>query len=146
VDRSRAELVLALSLRRQRSTRRQTRVRAAAALLLVRRSGANPGALEGTKGLIVGEVKRWDEREIVFTRNAFLQPGSEQYDELYGAHPEWEELDARRSDLFRLLGPGRDGLRGLHEGPSPSFPKLRQPDRQEKPKSREPPRWARFDD
>jgi hypothetical protein len=90
---------------------------AAAALLLLRRSGANPGALEGTKGLIVGEVKRWDEREIVFARNAFLQPGSEQYDEFYRAHPEWEELDAGR----RAKG-GPLGAIGLidrpHEGPS----------------------------
>jgi ferredoxin len=90
---------------------------AAAAFLLLRRSGANPGALEGTKDLIVGEVKRWDEREIVFARNAFLQPGSEQYDEFYGAHPEWEEPDARR----RAKG-GPLGAIGLidrpNEGPS----------------------------
>jgi hypothetical protein len=41
---------------------------AVAGFLLLRTSGANPRALEGTRGLIVGEVKRWDEREIVFAQ------------------------------------------------------------------------------
>jgi reductive dehalogenase len=74
------------------------------ASLLIRRSGANPKAPEGTRGLIVGAVKRWDEREIVFARNRYLQPGSEQYREFYGEHPEWEEIDARRREKGGPLG------------------------------------------
>jgi len=69
---------------------------AVSGFLLLRRSGANPRALEGTRGLIVGEVKRWDEREIVFARNRYLQPGTEEYETFYSEHPEWEEGDAKR--------------------------------------------------
>jgi hypothetical protein len=36
-------------------------------ILLFSRIGANQKALKGTKGLIVGEVKRWDERKIQFS-------------------------------------------------------------------------------
>ena len=90
---------------------------AAAAFLLMRRSGANPGALEGTRGLIVGDVKKWDEREMVFARNAYLQPDSEQYREFYGEHPEWEELDARRRESGGSLGV-IGAIDKPHEGPS----------------------------
>jgi hypothetical protein len=75
-----------------------------AALLLLRSSGANPRAREGARGLIVGEVSRWDEREIVFARNRYLEPGSERYSEFYGEHPEWEEADARRREKGGPLG------------------------------------------
>ncbi len=77
---------------------------AVAGFLLLRRSGANPRALEGTRGLIVGEVKRWDEREIVFARNRYLEPGTVQYREFYREHPEWEENDARRQGERRAGG------------------------------------------
>ncbi len=60
---------------------------AVAGFLLLRSSGANPRALEGTRGLIVGEVKRWDEREIVFARNRYLQPGTEEYREILQRSP-----------------------------------------------------------
>ncbi len=39
----------------------------AAVILFFSRIGANPKALQGTKGLIVGAVKRWDERDIQFS-------------------------------------------------------------------------------
>jgi reductive dehalogenase len=76
----------------------------ATGFLLLRRSGANPSALEGTAGLIVGDVKRWDEREIVFARNRYLQPGTEPYREFYREHPEWEEGDAKRREKGGPLG------------------------------------------
>jgi hypothetical protein len=89
----------------------------AAAFLLMRRSGARPQALEGTRGLIVGEVKTWDEREIVFARNRYLQPGSEEYREFYSHHPEWEEVDAARRERGGALGEmGR--LDKPHEAPN----------------------------
>jgi reductive dehalogenase len=70
-------------------------VGALACLLLVTRTGGNPRALEGAKGLIVGEVKKPDEREIVFARNRYLFPGMEEYEEFYKQHPELERIDAK---------------------------------------------------
>lgn len=74
------------------------------ALLLLVRTGRNPRALQGTKGYIVGEVKRFDEREQVFARNRALPPGSEQYRIFYSAHPHWEEHDAKRRKVGGTLG------------------------------------------
>ena len=71
---------------------------------LIRKTAANPIALQGSKGLIVGEVKRKDEREIVFARNLSLRPGSEQYKIFYGEHPEWEADDARRRERGGTMG------------------------------------------
>lgn len=75
-----------------------------AAFFLVRRTGQNPRALEGTKGLVVGDVKRFDERDHVFARNRSLRPGSEQYLAYYQEHPERETLDAQRRDRGGPLG------------------------------------------
>jgi len=87
------------------------------AFLLMRRTGANQRALEGSKGLIVGKVKRYDEREIVFARNRSLRPGSEQYRVFYKEHPEYEEFDARRRKMGGPLGhPGT--IDRPYEGPN----------------------------
>ncbi len=76
-------------------------------IALIIPSGLNPKALEGTRGLIVGEVRRQDEREIMFARNRSLPPGSEQYQRFYEAHPEYEEYDsARRAKGGPLGRPG----------------------------------------
>ena len=48
---------------------------ALAACSMFRKSGANPKALEGASGLIVGDVKPFDEREMVFSLHAHLLPG-----------------------------------------------------------------------
>ncbi len=61
---------------------------------LLRRTPHNPKALQGTKGLITGEVRRFDEREIVFARNRSLRPGSEEYKAFYSSHPELEAYDS----------------------------------------------------
>jgi len=71
---------------------------AIAVFVLVRKSGENPRALQGTRGLIEGEVKRFDEREQVFARNRALHPGSEQYRIFYQEHPEYEDYDTRRRE------------------------------------------------
>ncbi|MBT8373241.1 MAG: hypothetical protein KJO34_19910, partial [Deltaproteobacteria bacterium] len=63
---------------------------------LVLRLGVNAQALEGTKGSTVGQVRRQDEREIMFARNRSLPAGSEQYQRFYESHPEYEEYDAAR--------------------------------------------------
>jgi reductive dehalogenase len=84
---------------------------AAGAWLLFRRNGENEKALEGSAGLIVGEVKRFDERETVFARDN-LQSGTDAYKEMYQKHPEWEERDARR----RTKG-GPVGERGAIDKP-----------------------------
>jgi reductive dehalogenase len=76
----------------------------AAYLLLVRRTQGNPKALEGTKGLIVGEVKRPDERDIVFARNRSLRPGTEQYKAYYAMWPEKEQYDTARREKGGPLG------------------------------------------
>ncbi len=75
-----------------------------AALLLLIRTGRNPRALQGTKGYIVGEVERFDERAQVFARNRSLPPGSEQYRAFYSEHPQWEEHDAKRRERGGPLG------------------------------------------
>ncbi len=87
---------------------------AGASHALYRKNGANPGALAGTKDAIVGEVERWDEREIVFARNRTLRPGSREYELFYREHPELEERDAARRKLGGPMGiPGRlDGPHG----------------------------------
>lgn len=58
--------------------------------------GRNPAALDGTRGLIVGPVARFDERDHVFARNRSLRPESEEYQTYYRAHPELETIDANR--------------------------------------------------
>ena len=82
-------------------------VGAGAVLALIIPLGVNPKALEGTRGLIVGEIRRQDEREIMFARNRSLPPGSEQYQRFYETHPEYEEYDtARRAKGGPLGRPG----------------------------------------
>jgi reductive dehalogenase len=71
---------------------------------LVRRTSPNPKALLGTNGRIVGEVKRFDEREIVFARNRSIRPGSEEYKAFYASHPELEAYDAKRRERGGPLG------------------------------------------
>jgi reductive dehalogenase len=73
-------------------------------ILFVRKSSVNPRALEGTKGLITGEVKQIDERDIVFARNRSIRPGSEQYKVYYEMRPEVEEFDAARRKRGGPLG------------------------------------------
>ncbi|MBI5446320.1 MAG: hypothetical protein HY900_34540 [Deltaproteobacteria bacterium] len=86
-------------------------------LLLARRTAPNPRALEGTKGYVRGEVKRFDERDEVFARNRMLRPGTEPYRQFYAEHPEWEEFDARRRERGGPTGiPGT--LDRPHEGPN----------------------------
>jgi reductive dehalogenase len=74
------------------------------AFLLIYRIGVNAKALEGTRGLMVGEVSRQDEREIVFARNRSLPPDSEQYRRFYESHPAYEEYDAARREKGGPLG------------------------------------------
>jgi reductive dehalogenase len=74
------------------------------AFVLLRRTLPNPKALLGAKGLIVGEVKRFDEREIVFARNRSLRPGSEEYKIFYASHPELEAYDSKRRERGGPLG------------------------------------------
>jgi ferredoxin len=80
----------------------------AVAVGLTTRIGANPRARRGTRGLVTGEVTRYDERDTVFSRNA-LQPGSDNYREYYARHPEHEEYDTRRRRNGAQIGlrPGK---------------------------------------
>jgi reductive dehalogenase len=88
----------------------------AAVLLLFVRAGRNPRAEQGTKGHVVGEVKRFDERAQVFSR-AYLPPGSEQYEAFYSEHPNWEEADAKRREMGIPMGfPG--AIDQPHQGPN----------------------------
>jgi reductive dehalogenase len=61
-------------------------------LLMLIPGPTNERALKGTMGYVVGDVKKVDERDIVFSRNK-LKPGSKEYDAYYEAHPELEEMD-----------------------------------------------------
>ncbi len=73
-------------------------------VLLTIRLGSNPQAQLGSRGLMVGEVKRYDERDIVFARNRTLRPGTEQYKDYYELHPEFEAYDAARRKRGGPLG------------------------------------------
>lgn len=75
-----------------------------AVFFLVRRTAPNQKALQGTRGLIVGEVERFDERAQVFARNRSIPPGSEQYGRFYKDHPELEEYDSARRNRGGPLG------------------------------------------
>ena len=76
----------------------------AAAIMLIRKTPANQKVLEGTRGLITGDVKRFDERDVVFARNRTLRPGSEPYKAYYQMRPEYEEFDAARREKGGPLG------------------------------------------
>jgi len=75
-----------------------------AAFFTVRRTGANPKKLQGTDGLISGDVKRFDEREMVFARVRSLRPGSEQYEKFYEKYPHHKAGDDEKRKLGGLLG------------------------------------------
>ncbi|MGD8962715.1 MAG: reductive dehalogenase domain-containing protein, partial [Desulfobacterales bacterium] len=75
-----------------------------AAILLVKQTPANPKALQGTRGAIVGDVKRFDERDVVFARNRTIRPGTDQYRTYYQMRPEYEKIDAARRDKGGPLG------------------------------------------
>ena len=88
-----------------------------AALIFLRRTEPNKKALEGTRGYIVGTVKRFDERAHVFARNRSIRPDSEQYRTFYEEHPELEEFDAKRRERGGPIGhPGI--IDRPHEGPN----------------------------
>jgi reductive dehalogenase len=71
---------------------------------LMRKTASNRKALEGTKGLIVGDIKKYDERDIVFARNRSIRPGSEQYKAYYDMRPEYEKIDTARRQKGGPLG------------------------------------------
>jgi reductive dehalogenase len=75
-----------------------------AAFLLLRKTAPNPRALQGTRGLIVGDVARHDERTQVFARNRSIRPDSEQFTAFYQEYPEYEDYDAKRRELGGPLG------------------------------------------
>ncbi|MBC8463995.1 MAG: reductive dehalogenase [Deltaproteobacteria bacterium] len=74
------------------------------ALILAKKTAANPKALAGTGGLIQGKVKRYDEREIVFARNRSLPPDPGMYQQFYEKHPQWETYDTARRKKGGTLG------------------------------------------
>jgi len=75
-----------------------------AGIIFIRKTPGNQKAQEGTRGLITAEVKRIDERDIVFARNRTLRPGSEPYQAYYRMHPECEAFDAARRQKGGPLG------------------------------------------
>jgi len=87
------------------------------AVVLLRRTAPNPKALQGAKGLIVGEVKREDERTQVFARSRSLRPGSQEFKAFYREHPEYEEYDTRRREMGGPLG-HFGTIDSPHEGPN----------------------------
>lgn len=78
------------------------------AMLLPGRSGAR--SLQGAMGYVVGTVERFDERDLVFSRNFAMPPGSDMYKQYYSAHPEREGPDARRREKGGPLGPRRGAI------------------------------------
>jgi reductive dehalogenase len=64
----------------------------------------NAQTLKGTEGYVKGDVKKVDERDIVFARNRSLPPESEVYKLYYQMHPGREERDAKRRAAGGPLG------------------------------------------
>ena len=88
-----------------------------AVFFCLRQTTVNQRALEGTKGLIVGEVERFDERKHVFARNRTLKPGSDPYQAFYKENPELEAGDTARREKGGPMGhPGR--IDRPHAGPN----------------------------
>ncbi|MEE9495690.1 MAG: hypothetical protein V3V39_04125, partial [Desulfobacterales bacterium] len=88
-----------------------------AVFFCLRQTPLNQRALEGTKGLIVGEVARFDERKHVFARNRTLKPGSDPYKAFYKENTELEAGDAARREKGGPMGhPGR--VDRPHDGPN----------------------------
>jgi len=87
------------------------------AVVLLRRTAPNPKAMQGSNGLIVGEVNREDERNHVFARNRSLRPGSQEFKAFYREHPEYEEYDTRRREMGGPLG-HFGTIDSPHEGPN----------------------------
>ncbi len=75
-----------------------------AALVFLPPFGKNSKALQGAKGLIHGDVERFDERAQVFARNRAMRPGSKEYEAFYGEHPEYEAFDTKRRERGGPLG------------------------------------------
>ncbi len=74
-------------------------------LLFFRRGKITARAFQGTKGYIVGPVKRFDERDVVFARNRSLRPDSAEYKTYYTElRPEKEAGDAKRRQRGGPLG------------------------------------------
>jgi len=73
-------------------------------VFLGRKAGQDPNALDGTDGLIVGDVNPTDERDIVFARNRTLRPGSAEYKTYYELRPEFEKYDDARRQRGGPLG------------------------------------------
>ncbi len=69
-------------------------------LILLVPGRKNASALKGTSGCVVGDVEKFDERDVVFARNESLEPGSERYKQYYETHPDLKERD----DLRRAKG------------------------------------------
>ena len=67
----------------------------------------NKKALKGAKGYLVGEPKRFDERDSIFARHRSLAKGDEHYNYFYKEiYPEKEEHDAKRRQSGILGKPG----------------------------------------
>lgn len=70
--------------------------------------GRNPNVSKGTGYYVAGEVKRVDERDIIFARIRSLRPGKPEYDRYYQMHPELKEDDDKRRGMGGPLGiPGK---------------------------------------
>ncbi len=74
-------------------------------LIFVMRRESNPRAKSGSQGYMVGKIRRFDERDLVFARNRTLRPGTEQYKTYYDQHPEREAPDAQRREKGGATGP-----------------------------------------
>jgi reductive dehalogenase len=74
-------------------------------LFLGLRRESNPRAKSGSQGYVVGKVRRFDERDLVFARNRTLHPGTDPYKAYYAMHPEREAPDAQRRAKGGPIGP-----------------------------------------
>ena len=61
-------------------------------------------SLNGGAGYSVGKVEKFDERDTIFSRERWLHPGNEIYDEFYERHPDWKEADDRRRSVGGIFG------------------------------------------
>ncbi len=75
-----------------------------AVFFLFKKAGPNPRAILGTKGIIIRDVKRFDERETMFARSGSLRPGSKEYEAFYAKYPEYKTFDDARREKGVPMG------------------------------------------
>jgi reductive dehalogenase len=78
-------------------------------------SKPDPKSLKGSMGHVMGDVKRFDERDTLFARTETFSPEMGQFEEYYQRHPEFKEYDDHQREQGMWSRP--PGTIDKHYGP-----------------------------